>query len=337
MKRVLVSVVVVFLLGLAGLLFWLARDTPVAGAEAAVPAQPQTLAEAKAAASSETRYKTGLEQLPGSLRDTEVDGSLETDAAGNLKITVGIRQVFDYFLSASGEEPLSQIIARIRAYIRSKLPAGAAAQAEQILDSYLAYRDALGTLPQASASDLNALREQVEAVKAVRQRFLSAEVVAAFFGDEDAYDRYTLDRMAVMQNASLSPQEKAKRTAAMLEQLPPALKDNVKVVTQYQTLSSLTEDWQKRGGSPAELRSIREQVVGPEAANRLEALDQERGAWDGRMQAYLSQRDAVLRNPALAPADREGAVAELRKQQFSDTEQVRVGALERIHDQGGKP
>lgn len=46
--------------------------------------------------------------LPTSFRGTSVDGSFSVDASGNLLITRDIRNLFDYFLSAVGEEPLQQ-------------------------------------------------------------------------------------------------------------------------------------------------------------------------------------------------------------------------------------
>ncbi|MGC8384513.1 hypothetical protein ACP3P8_18065 [Pseudomonas aeruginosa] len=42
------------------------------------------------------------------------------DASGNLLITRDIRNLFDYFLSAVGEEPLQQSLDRLRAYIAAE-------------------------------------------------------------------------------------------------------------------------------------------------------------------------------------------------------------------------
>src|SRR5689334_7743323 len=42
--------------------------------------------------------------LPRSLQDTQVDGGLAADANGHLIVAPGVRALFDYFLSATGEE-----------------------------------------------------------------------------------------------------------------------------------------------------------------------------------------------------------------------------------------
>ena len=45
-----------------------------------------------------------LSSLPPSFAGTEVDGQFRLDDAGNLLISMDIRRIFDYFLSAYGEE-----------------------------------------------------------------------------------------------------------------------------------------------------------------------------------------------------------------------------------------
>src|SRR5690606_3894855 len=110
-----------------------------AGRDAAPPlAQPEN-----AAATAAPAFVTGLESLPRSLRDIEVDGGLRADADGQLILDADIRRLFEFFLNAVGEEPADQVIARIRAYIQANLPPDAAAQAQQVLDEYLALRQAM--------------------------------------------------------------------------------------------------------------------------------------------------------------------------------------------------
>ncbi len=340
-KKATIALVGVLLVIVAGFL-WVSRDkseAPVSVGNAdtgALTAEKvsSALSNSRDAAS---RFSTGLEGMPKSLQDTEVDGALEVDGNGNLVISRGVRQMFDYFLTAVGEEDLTTIIARIRAYIRHKLPPKAAAQAEKLLEAYISYRDGLGRLPQIQGDptqNIAAVRQQKQAVQSLRSQYFDRVVIEAFFGDEDAYDNYTLARLEIMQDKSLSATEKARRTAALLDTLPPDLKDSIKTLNQYQELQTLEKDWKARGGTPQELRAIREQIVGPEATTRLEALDQERTEWDARMKDYLKEREAILKNAALSEQDRQQQVATMRQQRFNQQEQVRVDALERIHDQG---
>ena len=103
-------------------------------------------------------------------------------------------------------------------------------------------------------------------------------------------------------------------------------------VSRYQDLRTLTQSWQEQGGNEADLRQIREQTVGAAAADRLEALEQERAAFDQRMQRWLGERQAIQMNSALSETDRDRQIEALRAQQFSEAELVRGRTLERIHD-----
>lgn len=342
MNRKAIGLAAVVLLLIVGGLYWLSPSDGGASSGAySVDSGSEGADGMRASAVTPSSFKTGLEGLPGSLSDTEVDGEFEVDANGHLKITNGIRRIFDYFLSAVGEEPVESILARIRAYIRHKLPAGAAAEAEKILDGYIAYKRGLESVQQVAPPsngqmDLDAVRYQMQQVQALRTQYLSPEVISAFFGDEDAYDRYTLARLGVMQNKQLSPAARAQQLAALEQQLPVALQESMKAINQYQNLQSLTEDWQARKGTPAELRQIRESLVGPEATDRLESLDRERSDWDRRMTSWLGERAAIMANASLGEQDRQRQVDAARLQHFQPAEIVRVGSLERMHDRGEK-
>lgn len=286
-------------------------------------------------------FVTGLENLPASLRGTDVDGELSVDAAGNLVMNAQVRNLFDYFLGTLGEESLPVIVARIRAYLRHALPATAAAQGEAALESYLAYREAMAALPASAPVaadsrelDTAALRAQKEQGKALRARYMDAEMAAAFYADEDAYDSYTLARLDLMRDASLSATEKAARSTALIDTLPPALQESVRAASLYTNLRDLTTDWQLRGGTATELRSIREAAVGAEAADRLEALDEQRAAWQSRVDDYLRARAAILAAPGLAGSEKDRQIADLRAQRFTPEEQLRLGAFESLHDDG---
>jgi lipase chaperone LimK len=337
MKKSVGVAVAIAVLGVAGLMFWLAADDQEAltAGEGAAPGEAATMAAHVPPAS----FTTGLESLPPSLAGTDVDGEFEVDAAGHLKITGSIRRIFEYFLSTLGEENLASIQARLKAYIRHKLKDPAAAEATQLLDQYLAYKQALKDIPQAGGSaaatlDPQALRQQMQQVQALRQQFFTPEVVTAFFGDEEAYDRYSLDRLEVLQDKRLTAVQRAQRLAALEAQLPAPMREAMGAITKAQSLEALTADWKQRGGSAAELRQIREKLVGPEAADRLEALDTENAAWDQRMNAWYAERAAILGNKSLSEADRQREVEQARASRFEAGERLRVESLERMKDRG---
>jgi lipase chaperone LimK len=335
-----ISIAAGLLLAVAAVLYWLSPGNADKGSASSVAGSTGIFATGTATGhQTPSQFVTGTESLPKSLQGTEVDGQLEVDANGHLKITNGVRHVFDYFLSTIGEEPLDTILARIRAYIRHKLPSVAAAEAEHILDGYIAYKQGLDTVQKAQQAngggvDIDAVRQQMQQVQALRTQYLSAEVITAFFGDEDAYDRYTLARLDILQNKNLSAAQRAQQLAALEQQLPTTIQESMKTINQYQNLENLQADWKKRGGTPEELHQIRENLVGPAATTRLESLDQERAGWDQRMNSWYSDRAAILNNRNISDQDKQQQVNALRNNQFNEAERLRVQSLEQLHDGG---
>jgi lipase chaperone LimK len=300
-----------------------------------VPSLSDTLA--LPVSSMQSRFVTGIEHIPASLQGTAVDGSFEVDAQGHLNVTKGVRQVFDYFLSAEGEEDQATLVQRIRAYIHAQLKAPADREAERLLDQYLAYLAALKQMQPIQGDpthQLDQVRAQKQQIADIRAKTFDRPTVEVFFADEDAYDDYTLARLDVLNNAALTLQQKSLKIKEITAKLAPDMQEDVRVINQYQDLTALTQEWKAKGGDAAQLRQIREQVVGQAAADRLEQLDRDNAVWDQRTQSYLQQRDALIKQTNLAQIDQQKAIAQLRQRLFDGQEQVRIDALETIHDQG---
>lgn len=279
-------------------------------------------------------FVTGVEDLPQSLQGTEVDGGLEVDANGQLKITRAVRNLFDYFLSAQGEEDRDRLVQRIRAYIHFHLKGVAAGQAEHLLGQYLLYQQALKGLPPVAVEqqDYQQIRAQMQQIRDLRSRYFDRVTQAAFFEDEQAYDDYTLARLEILNDPQRSTALKSSQLKELARQQPVSLQEDLRVLNQYQDLTALTQEWRDHGGSPAQLRQIREQIVGAAAADRLEALDQENGQWDQRIDVYMRQRAQILQQPGLAPVDQQRAITELRGRLFDSRERLRLDAIETMRE-----
>ncbi|MCC0452966.1 lipase chaperone, partial [Pseudomonas aeruginosa] len=108
MKKILLLIPLAFAASLA----WFVWLEPSPVPETAPPASPQAGADRAPPAASAGEavpapqvMPAKVAPLPTSFRGTSVDGSFSVDASGNLLITRDIRNLFDYFLSAVGEEP----------------------------------------------------------------------------------------------------------------------------------------------------------------------------------------------------------------------------------------
>jgi lipase chaperone LimK len=123
--------------------------------------------------------------LPRSLAGTVPDGQLRVDAHGDLVVDRELRRRFDYFLTATGEEPREVVRARLVAQL-SALPDKAAGQALSTLDRYLAWLESAAAMPSpAAAADA---RERLEAFWRTRRALLGDDLDQAFFGQEEADD-----------------------------------------------------------------------------------------------------------------------------------------------------
>ncbi len=263
--------------------------------------------------------------LPGSLEGTDPDGALRVDDAGHLVIDLELRRLFDHFLSATGEEPLATIRARIVAALHARLPATAEAEAIAILDRYLAYRDAARQLsppadPRAGLGQLHDLRA----------RMFAPEVARAFFADEEAATYAALDRRDALLDPALSPAERDRRIAEIDSRLPAAVREARAAATAPIDELNREQAMRAAGAGDDQIAAARAAAFGPEAAARLAELDRTRAAWDARLARFRAARAALLADPGLDDAERSRRIAELLASSFTPQEQIRVAALDQI-------
>lgn len=273
----------------------------------------------------------GLAPLPPSFSGTQVDGQFHVDEAGNLIISEDIRRIFDYFLSAMGEEPLSATIKRLRDYIASQLQAPARDQALALLDQYLDYKKQLvqleKDLPQ--VPNIEGLLQREQAVKAMRASIFSAEAHQAFFANEEAYNQFTMQRLVIRHDKNMTDTQKAEALDQLRNNLPEALQDAV--VPQLQTeLNQQTAALKAEGASPAQIQQLRLQLVGSEATARLEALDQSRLQWSQRLNQYRQEKARIESSNGLNDSDKQAALQALAEERFDKQERLRLEAAEEL-------
>ena len=299
--------------------------------------QPIQRSDTPSASSSQIGMQTQvapLKNLPASFGGTTVDGVFRLDANGNLLISEDIRRIFDYFLAAAGEEPLRTSVERLRAYIAAELPANAREQALVLLNQYLDYKRELvlleRDLPQ--MANLDALRQREAAVQALRARIFDSETQQAFFAREEAYNQFTLQRLAILQNSQLDDAGKAAAVDQLRNSLPAEMQDTVLPQLQNE-LRQQTARLQAAGAKPEQIRQLRQQLVGAEATQRLEVLDQQRQTWKKRIAQYSTEKAAIENNPGMSASDKRAAIAQLAAENFDEREQLRLEAAEQLATQ----
>lgn len=282
---------------------------------------PETLAHYLAAASR-------LGAPPASLAGTEVDGELRADSEGNLIVEHGLRRVFDYFLATLGEEDLPAIKARIALYLHEQLPALAAAQAWALLQRYLAYDEALAALPALDGS-VESMHQLLRQRSDLRRAWLGQAAADAFFSLDDAFDAYSLERVALQRDDTLSAAERRARQQQLERILPAPIQQARQQMRAPVAVAEQVEALRAQGADEETVRQLRAQHFGPEAAERLQQLDEARSEWDSRYAAWRAER-AAIQASGLAEEDQVRALEAAMAQHFSEQERRRVQALDRL-------
>jgi len=309
--------------------------------QAVLPPPVASAPPVQVAAREEARSSAGprdgvLPPPPPSLADTTPDGDLAVDANGHLAPNPAALRLFDYYLAAAGEEPPDVIRARIVAEIGRRVDEPAAGEAVALLDRYLAYRAEAERLATEGAAPAD-LERRLQWVRELRRRHFGADTAAALFGEEERLAENALARRRVASDPALAPEERERRMEALEAELPESVRESRRLARAIADSKREVDALRARGASDAEVWAARERRFGPEAADRLAALDVRRAGWQRRLDAYRAERDALLRDPELAPlapAEREARLEALRAVHFTPEERLRVRALEEAQSSG---
>ena len=263
--------------------------------------------------------------VPPSLADTDIDGAVELDAKGQLIPSLSLRRLFDQVLSSVGELSIAQIRQLLATRLDQLTTPEGKRQALAAFERYLRYLQSV----DAAASRLNELpfRERLAALSELRRQHLGSDMAEAFFADEEAYQRYTLDRRDLAEQTGLTPEERAARERDLLQALPESAREPY--VQQLKTDADIADAdaIDTSSSNPDERYRLRSERFGEEAAARMELLDRERNAWDQRVAAYQRER---ARWQSAEAAARDAALSAYLTAHFSEAEQRRIRSLEDV-------
>jgi lipase chaperone LimK len=193
------------------------------------------------------------------------------------------------------------------------------------LDRYLAYRERVHTTHAAGRTD--GLEHRLALLHRIRVEIFGASDAAILFGEEEQVQAVDLQRRAVMRDTTLDAEERERRLYEIEQELPPAIRaaraESVAPLHLMQDEQAL----RAANGTEEEIRALRAQRFGADAAARLAALDREQAAWRQRVENYRSARRAIEADPMLSTSARATALEALLADRFTAQERVRVEAL----------
>ncbi|MFO7992812.1 MAG: lipase secretion chaperone [Marinobacter sp.] len=270
------------------------------------------------------------EDLPASLEGTSLPGGwAETDSNGSLVPTPELRQLFEYYLSALGEETLPQLVARIEQAL-ARLQEPARSEALATLENYLDYKLALGELEAsygyAATLDAHQMQQRMAEIRALRRNWMDAPTAEAFFASDEAIDQFQVEQLRIRTDQSLSEMEREQALTRAEEALPPAVREarrETRKFTDYQQART------ELANDPQALSAWRKERFGEEAARQLEEEEARQRAWEVKWQAYSAEL-AELERLGIAGPEREAAIDALREDYFEGAEKLRAEALDSL-------
>jgi len=269
--------------------------------------------------------------LPNSLRGTDILDNIQIDQDGNIVINKTIKDLFEYFLSASDPaEPFSTQKTLIERYLSDNLPSPAKEQSLALLADYIDYKialkdfclnsdPALSSLFSADSTPIAELQQHLATRQALRRTHLSADTADALFTDEEIYEAFSYQKLTLFSDPALSKENR-----------------DLLAVELEITLTAKQQQYREQTFIPKQLRRIipksskqldttqlsrLETLGGPSSAERFLQLNRDKQAFEEKRTRYLQ---AKANGASLDPqkATRLG---------ISATELVRMKAFDRIH------
>lgn len=264
---------------------------------------------------------------PASLQGSTPDGEVSLDAEGHLVPTLGLRRLFDYFLSTIGELDLPAIRALLLDHVRGLHGAEVVAEVARLFDRYVDYQRALSESESLLPRELGA---RLDFAQQLRRRHFDPATAEAFFGEEEAYAEYTLERMRIARDSALSESERNAQLSALEAGLGEDQLASLREARSVEGIEEQSQQFEALDLDPGARFDERSALYGEAAAARLADLDRERAAWDQRVHAYRQARDDIQRNAGFNAQQRAQAIADLRARSFDAQEARRIMSLESI-------
>ncbi|WP_192891317.1 lipase secretion chaperone [Vibrio bathopelagicus] len=245
-----------------------------------------------------------------SQQDTEIDNASAKD-------------MMEYFVSGNTELTLEDIRDNVAKHHEQSQ---AAIVDEALFAKYLEYKSALTSLDvqfdttSISAEDLRALNQ---ALLDLQSQFFSESEVSILFTHDNRMREIALEKLLLKQEG-LDESEYQQRLESYLSEQP----DYVQVSHQNQVL--LPQLSSSEGLDEQGKYLKRNELVGEEATQRLEALDQQRESFEGALEVYFVERNDILNDSALSEIEQKETIAQLREAHFHPQQLRRVEAIERI-------
>jgi lipase chaperone LimK len=241
-----------------------------------------------------------------------------------------LKDLFELYLSAMGEEALDDILLRIQNALTLQLSTPALEQGYDALKRFIDYKVELANLEQQprdnALSELDNIRRQKEILSTIQQEYFTPIESDALFAAEAEYDAFMLDHLTIQQNTNLTGTEKQLQVEALEASLPEDVRAGRERAMAPAKIYQQAEVMRSEGKTSADIYQMRAHSLGEAAATELAALDQKRDRWQQRLGMFNAQYDSISLS-GLSETDQKTAVSALLARDFDATESIRVRAM----------
>ena len=266
-----------------------------------------------------------------SLRQTSVDGLPPAPVSGKMDAKQ-LKALFDYYLATQGERTFPEIRQEIDKQLAARLSGTALLDARDFFRRYLAYLNDLGqagkTVGPVSADVVSQMSQRLQLLSQLRARHFTPGEIQQLFASSDVMDQLVLQRMVIQRRQDISEAEKRRQLAGLEQSLPPEQRVARQQTIQHITLADAERHLRQQGGTPEQLQALRAGMVGPEAAQRLAAVDAEAVLWQTKLQQWKQGREQLVKDAALSDPQRQQALQTLEQKLFSENERKRLLAYQ---------
>jgi lipase chaperone LimK len=268
--------------------------------------------------------------IPKSLEGIDLNIALPLDSDGNLIVGMEIKDLFELYLSAMGEEELDDILLRIQSALAQQLKTPALEQGYDALNRFIGYKVELANLEKQSLdnnlSELENIRQQKEILGSIQQEYFSPSENDALFAAETEYDAFMLEHLTIQQNDQLTSAEKQQQVEALEASLPEEVRAGRESAMAPAKVYQQAQEMKAEGQTATAIYQMRAESLGEEAASALAQLDQKRNQWQQRLEIFNSEYESISTS-GLSETDQKTEVNALLARDFDTTETIRVRAL----------
>lgn len=139
---------------------------------------------------------------------------------------VALRRLFDEGLLRGSDQPPALVRQQVEEALARKLPPPQLAAARALLGKYTEFRAHAAALDHAleTATTPQALALHLQALRRLRARSFSAAEQALLFPDDEAYERYLMERAQIAHDATLDEDARHRLLQELERSVPPAVR-----------------------------------------------------------------------------------------------------------------